>query len=123
MQVIENKAEVKMAEVPHTPIATSAGAESPLLETDAGEKTPAEESSSERLRRIEYVSATETCMSCVWFIEDDRPMPKGVMQAPSGECHRRPPVFRDGYGVRGQWPVVNGWVDVCGEGEVLVDED
>ena len=118
MQVIENKAEVKMAEVPHTPIATSAGAESPLQEADAGEKTPAE-----RLRRIEYVSATETCMSCVWFIEDDRPMPKGVMQAPSGECHRRPPVFRDGYGVRGQWPVVNGWVDVCGEGEVLVDED
>jgi hypothetical protein len=32
MQVIENKAEVKMAEVPHTPIATSAGAESPLQE-------------------------------------------------------------------------------------------
>lgn len=117
MQVIENKAEVKMAEVPHTPIATSAGAESPLQEADAGEKTPAE-----RLRRIEFGSASETCNTCVWFIEDDRPRHKESMQAPTGECHRRPPVFRDGYGVEGQWPLVNGWTDVCGDGEVLVDE-
>lgn len=118
MQVIENKAEVKMAEVPHTPIATSAGAESPLQEADAGEKTPAE-----RLRRIMYGSASETCNACVWFIEDGQPRPKGSTRAPSGECHRRPPVFRDDAGVRGQWPMVNGWVDVCGDGEVLVDED
>ena len=118
MQVIENKAEVKMAEVPHTPIATSAGAESPLQESDAGKKTPAE-----RLRRIEHGWLLETCVYCVWFVEGDGPRPKGTTQAPTGECHRRPPVFRDGHGVMGQWPVVNGWVDVCGDGEVMVDED
>lgn len=121
MQVIENKAEVKMAEVPHTPIATSAGAEPPLQEDAAKDEAASEN----RLRRIDYGWRGETCLDCVWFVEDDTPRGDGgrFKPEPIGECHRRPPVFRDGAGVMGQWPKVRKWSDVCGDGEVMVDED
>lgn len=117
MQVIENKAEVKMAEVPHTPIATSAGAEPPLKEAGADEQATVQNI----FRRIDFGWRGETCGDCIWFIEDDAG--RGSISAPTGGCHRRSPVFRDGDGVMGRWPKVRKWHDVCGDGEVLADEE
>lgn len=117
MQVIENKAEVEMAEVPHTPIATSAGAKSPAEGKDE-ERAP---TSGDTLRRIDFGWRGETCGDCVWFVEDEPDA--GTMAAQTGGCHRRPPVFRGEHSVMGAWPKVRAWHDVCGDGEVMVDED
>jgi hypothetical protein len=119
MQVFENKAEVKVAEVPHTPIATSAGAEPPLQE-DASKDEAAPEN---KLRRIDYGWRGEMCLDCVWFVEDETPGGDAgrLKPEPIGECHRHPPVFREGQGVMGKWPRVRKWSDVCGDGEVMDD--
>lgn len=117
-------AEVLRAEVPHTPIATSAGAEPPLQEDAAKDEAAFKVDTETKLRRIDHAVRGECCLDCVWFVEDEATGKGSKFQpATTGECRRRPPVFRDGSGVMGQWPRVRKWTDVCGDGEVAVDED
>jgi len=91
MQVIENKAEVEVAEVPHTPVETSAGAKSPLKEADAGETTPAEENASEAiLDRVAKNISPEPNSGCwLWTGTIDRDgYGRMTVNSKSIEAHR-----------------------------------
>lgn len=80
-----------------------------------------------KLEPIDFV-AGETCEDCVWFVAPHREPDKNKFRAaPTGKCHRRAPTMVQEGGVMALWPQVNGWSDVCGDGQVIAigddDED